>query len=88
MLVPFDNLSFYLSMLSIKYCIMVGSVMVNILSYRYRADKSTIFGMRGLSGLTINSGKFCFCCNITNLGTCTLSRFFVIHIREERIKVL
>ena len=35
----------------------VGSVKVNVLSYRYRADKSTIFGMRGLWGLTINSGK-------------------------------
>ena len=33
----------------------VGSVKVNFLSYRYRADKSTIFGMRGLLGLTINS---------------------------------
>ena len=33
----------------------VGSVKVNFLSYRYRADKSTIFGMRGLRGLTINS---------------------------------
>ena len=88
MLVPFDNLSFYLSMLSIKYCIMVGSVKDNFLSYRYRAVKSTSFGMRGLSGLTINSGKFCFCCHIKNLGICPLSRFLVIHIREERIKVL
>ena len=35
----------------------VGSVKVNFLSYRYRTDKSTIFGMRGLWGLTINSGK-------------------------------
>ena len=35
----------------------VGSVKVNFLSYRYRADKSTIFGMRGLWGLTINSGR-------------------------------
>ena len=35
----------------------VGSVKVNFLSYRYRADKSTIFGMRGLLGLTINSGR-------------------------------
>ena len=26
----------------------MGSVKVNYLSYRYRADKSTIFGMRGL----------------------------------------
>ena len=25
--------------------------------YRYRADKSTIFGMRGLWGLTINSER-------------------------------
>ena len=32
----------------------VGSVKVNFLSYRYRADKSTIFGMRDLWGLTIN----------------------------------
>ena len=37
--------------------IVVGSVKVNFLSYRYRADKSTIFGMRGLWGLTINSGR-------------------------------
>ena len=37
--------------------ILVGSVKVNCLSYRYRADKSTIFGMRGLWGLTINSGR-------------------------------
>ena len=36
---------------------LVGSVKVNSLSYRYRADKSTIFGMRGLWGLTINSGR-------------------------------
>ena len=36
---------------------LVGSVKVNFLSYRYRADKSTIFGMRGLWGLTINSGR-------------------------------
>ena len=36
---------------------LVGSVKVNILSYRYRADKSTIFGMRGLWVLTINSGR-------------------------------
>ena len=35
----------------------VGSVKVIFLSYRYRADKSTIFGMRGLWGLTINSGR-------------------------------
>ena len=35
----------------------VGSVKVNFLSYRYRADKSTIFGMRGLWGITINSGR-------------------------------
>ena len=28
--------------------LLVGSVKVNFLSYRYRADKSTIFGMRGL----------------------------------------
>ena len=35
----------------------MGSVKVNFLSYRYRADKSTIFGMRGLWGLTINSGR-------------------------------
>ena len=37
--------------------IIVGSVKVNFLSYRYRADKSTNFGMRGLWGLTINSGR-------------------------------
>ena len=38
--------------------LVVGSVKVNFLSYRYRADKSTIFGtMRGLWGLTINSGR-------------------------------
>ena len=37
--------------------LIVGSVKVNFLSYRYRADKSTIFGMRGLWGLTINSGR-------------------------------
>ena len=35
----------------------VGSVKVIFLSYRYRVDKSTIFGMRGLWGLTINSGR-------------------------------
>ena len=35
----------------------MGSVKVNFLSYRYRADKSTIFGMGGLWGLTINSGR-------------------------------
>ena len=35
----------------------VGSVKFIFLSYRYRADKSTIFGMRGLWGLTINSGR-------------------------------
>ena len=33
--------------------VLVGSVKVN--SYRYRADKSTIFGMRGLWGLTIKN---------------------------------
>ena len=38
------------------YPLVVGSVKVNFFSYRYRADKSTIFGMRGLWGLTINSG--------------------------------
>ena len=37
--------------------IIVGSVKVIFLSYRYRADKSTIFGMRGLWGLTIYSGR-------------------------------
>ena len=37
--------------------VIVGSVKVNFLRYRYRADKSTIFGMRGLWGLTINSGR-------------------------------
>ena len=36
---------------------LVGSVKVNFVSSRYRADKSTIFGMRGLWGLTINSGR-------------------------------
>ena len=35
----------------------LGSVKVNFFSYRYRVDKSTIFGMRGLWGLTINSGR-------------------------------
>ena len=40
-----------------NYCTLVGSVKVNFLSYRYRADKSAIFGMRGLWGLTINSGR-------------------------------
>ena len=35
----------------------VGSVKVNFFSYLYRVDKSTIFGMRGLWGLTINSGR-------------------------------
>ena len=30
---------------------------VNFLSYRYRVDKSTIFGMRGLWGLTIHSER-------------------------------
>ena len=33
-----------------KNPILVGSVKVIFLSYRYRADKSTIFGMRGLWG--------------------------------------
>ena len=28
------------------FILIVGSVKVNFLSYRYRADKSTIFGMR------------------------------------------
>ena len=37
--------------------IIVESVKVNFLSYRYRADKSINFGMRGLWGLTINSGR-------------------------------
>ena len=41
----------------IYICILVGSVKVIFLSYRYRADKSTIFGMRGLWGLTINYGR-------------------------------
>ena len=36
---------------------LVGSVKVNFLSYHYRAEKSTIFGMRGLLGLTINSER-------------------------------
>ena len=37
----------------------VGPIKVNFLSYRYRADKSAIFGMtmRGLWGHTINSGR-------------------------------
>ena len=35
----------------------VGSVKVNFLSYRYRANKSTMFGIRGLWGLTINSWR-------------------------------
>ena len=35
----------------------VGSAKVNFLSYRYRADKSINFGMRGLWGLNINSGR-------------------------------
>ena len=37
--------------------IVVRSVEVNFLSYRYRVDKSTIFGTRGLWGLTVNSGR-------------------------------
>ena len=40
----------------VSFPILVGSV-VNFLSYRYRADKSTTFGMRGLWGLTIKSGR-------------------------------
>ena len=40
-----------------EFLYIVGSVEVNFLSYRYRADKSTIFGMRGLWSLTINSGR-------------------------------
>ena len=32
-------------------------VKVNSFSYCYRADISTIFGMRSLWGLTINSGR-------------------------------
>ena len=40
----------------VNISVIVGSVKVNFLSYRYRADKSTIFGMRGLWALTINSG--------------------------------
>ena len=36
---------------------MVGSVRVIFLSYHYSADRGIIFGMRGLSGLTINSGR-------------------------------
>ena len=31
----------------------VGSVKVNFFSYRYKADISTIFGMRGLCGLIV-----------------------------------
>ena len=37
--------------------IVVGSVKVNFLSYRYRADKSIIFWYEGPLGLTINSGR-------------------------------
>ena len=48
-------LGFFLT--DILKLLIVGSVKVNFLSYRYRADKSTIFGMRGLWGLTINSGR-------------------------------
>ena len=36
---------------------LVGSVKVIFLSNCYRADKSTIFGVRGLLGQTINSGR-------------------------------
>ena len=36
---------------------LVGSVKVIFFSSHYRADKSTISGMRGLWGLTINSGR-------------------------------
>ena len=36
----------------------MGSLKVIFLSYCYRADKSTIFGTRGLCmGFTINSGR-------------------------------
>ena len=35
----------------------VGSVKVNILSYHYKTDKSTIFGVGGLWVLTFNSGR-------------------------------
>ena len=35
-------------------CSLVVWSVVHCLSYRYRADKSTIFGMRDLWGLTIN----------------------------------
>ena len=35
----------------------LSNLKVNFLSYRYRADKSTNFGMRGLWCLTINSGR-------------------------------
>ena len=41
----------------LSFAQIVGSVKVNFLSYRYRADKSTNFGMRGLWGLTINYGR-------------------------------
>ena len=37
--------------------IIVGSATVNFFSNRYIADKSTNFGMGGLWGLTINSGR-------------------------------
>ena len=37
--------------------LLVGSVRVFFLNYRYRANKSIILGMRGFWGLTINSGR-------------------------------
>ena len=37
--------------------LLYSGVWVKFLSYHYIADKSTIFGMRGLWGLTINSGR-------------------------------
>ena len=41
----------------LKIGLWVWAFKVNFLSYRDRADKSTIFGMRTLSGFTINSGR-------------------------------
>ena len=45
---------FYVDSKLYEQILLVGSE-VNFLTYRYRADKSTIFSMRGLWGLTINS---------------------------------
>ena len=47
----------YFACLHFPNLLIVGSVKVNFLSYHYKEDKSTIFGMRGLRGLTINSGR-------------------------------